>query len=70
MTPDWALLILSKPSPANDRKDNDSRFMKPLSSFDKNIRIDKIVEREKMLALCRFLKYKMVRRNSTRRCRS
>jgi hypothetical protein len=35
--------------------------MKPLSAFDKTIGFDKIVEREKMLALCRLLKYKGVR---------
>jgi hypothetical protein len=35
--------------------------MKPLSAFDKTIGFDKIVEREKMLALCLLLKYKGVR---------
>ena len=52
---------LSKPSPTNDRKANDFQFMKPLFAFDKTIEIDKIVEKEKMLALCRLLKYKGVR---------
>ena len=34
--------------------------MDPLSAFDETIKIDKIVEKEKMLALCRRLKYKRV----------
>ena len=58
--PDSGLKNLSKPSPTNDRKANDFQFMHPLSAFDETIKIDKIVEKEKMLALCRRLKYKRV----------
>jgi len=52
---------LSKPPGEDKRILNDSESLGPLFDFDETIRFDKIVEREKMLALCRFLKYKMIR---------
>ena len=57
----WTLKKLSKPQGKRNRNLNDSKSLGLISHFDKPIGFDKIVEREKMLALCGYLKYKMVR---------
>ena len=64
---------MSKPSGKDYGMLNDSESLGSLFDFDEIIRFDKIVEREKMLALRRIFKYKMVRakfNNSIRRWRS
>jgi len=45
---------LSKPPGKHNRNLNDSNSLEPLFHFDEIIRFDKIVEGEKMLALCWF----------------
>ena len=52
---------MSKLSGNLNKRTNDSEMLKFLFDFDETIRFDKIVEREKTLALWQVLKYKMVR---------
>jgi len=58
---------MSKPPGEDYRILNDSESLGPLFDFDENIRFDKIVEREKMLALSFFLNIKWAGPNSIRR---
>jgi len=49
---------MSKLSPNHNERTNDFEMLKLFFAFDKTIGFDKIVEREKVLALYRLLKYK------------